>query len=144
METLLKKHSKLFSPQLGTIQGVEAKIHVPKNARPRFFKPRPISYALKDKVEQELSRLHQEGVIAPVQFSDWAAPIVPVTKSDGTIHICGVTVNAVSKLDHYPLLKIDDLFTAMSGSVLFTKLDLSHAYQQLRLSEESMQEVHSD
>ena len=73
--------------------------------------------------------------IVPVQFSDWAAPIVPVTKFDGTIRICGdnsVTVNAVSKLDQYPLPKIDDQFTAMSGGLLFTKLELSHAYQQLR------------
>lgn len=62
-------------------------------------------------MELELSRLQHEGVIAPVQFSDWAAPIVPVTKSDGSIRICGdysVTVNAVSKLDHYPLPRIEE------------------------------------
>ena len=67
-------------------------------------------------------------MIKQVQFSDWAAPIVPVTKADGTIRICGdykVTVNTVSKLDHYPLPKVNDLFTAMSGGKLFTKLDLS-------------------
>ena len=137
---LVDKYSNLFSSRLGTIQGVEAKIHVPEDSQPRFFKPRHISYALKDKVEQELSRLQHEGVITPVQFADWAAPIVPVTKSDGTIRICGdysVTVNAVSKLDQYPLPRIDDLFTAMSGGVMFSKLDLSHAYQQLRLAEDS-------
>lgn len=140
VEMIAKKYPKLFSSHLGTIQGVEAKIHVPENSQPRFFKPRHISYALKDKVEQELFRLQHEGVIAPVQFSDWAAPIVPVIKSDGTIRICGdysVTINAVSKLDQYPLPRIEDLFTAMSGGVLFTKLDLSHAYQQLCLAEDS-------
>ena len=38
---------------------------------------------------------------SPVQFSDWAAPIVPMMKPDGGVHICGdysVTVNTVSKL----------------------------------------------
>ena len=28
-------------------------------------------------------------MIEPVSFSDWAAPIVPVVKGDGTIQICG-------------------------------------------------------
>jgi hypothetical protein len=84
--------------------------------------------------------LQEAGVITPVQFSDWAAPIVPVVKGDGSIRICGdysVTVNAVSKLDSYPLPRVEDLFAAMSGGVLFTKLDLSHAYQQLLLENES-------
>ena len=140
MEKLLAKHSKLFRPELGTLQGMEAKIFVPQNAQPRFYKPRPVAYSLKSKVEQELERLQKAGVITPVQFSDWAAPIVPVVKSDGNIRICGdysVTVNAVSKVDSYPLPKVDDLFTAMSGGKLFSKLDLSHAYQQVPLTEDS-------
>ena len=61
-------------------------------------------------------------------------------KSDGSICICGdysVTVNVVSKLDNYPHIRVEDLFTAMSGGTLFTKLDLAHAYQHLCLSPES-------
>ena len=138
VQELINKHSKLFRSELGTLQGVEAKIFVPPKTQPRFYKPHPVAYAMKAKVEQELDRLQKEGVIKPIQFSDWAAPIVPVIKSNGTIHICGdysVTVNAVSKLDSYPLPKVDDLFTAMSGRKLFMKLDLSHAYQQLLLAE---------
>ena len=50
---------------------------------PRFFKPRSVSYYLKEKVEQELARLQDDGMISPVRFSDWAAPIVPVVKNDG-------------------------------------------------------------
>ena len=104
------------------------------------IKQDPFPYAMKDKVEDELQRLQTAGVISPVEFSDWAVPNVPVVKSDGKIRICGdysVTVNAVSKLDNYALPRVDDLFTAMSGGVIFSKLDLKHTYQQLRLSEES-------
>ena len=118
VQELINKHSRLFRSELGTLQGVEAKIFVPPKTQPRFYKPRPVAYAMKAKVEQELDRLQKEGVIKPIQFSDWVAPIVPVIKSDGTIRICGdysVTVNAISKLDSYPLPKVDDLFTAMSG-----------------------------
>ena len=42
------------------------------------------------KVEEELERLVSEGIIESVQFANWAAPIVPVVKSDGkSLRICG-------------------------------------------------------
>ena len=75
-----------------------------------------------------------------MQFSDWSAPIVPVIKTDGSILVCGdykVTVNAVAKPEIYPLPRVDDRFTGLSGGTLFSKLDLSHAYQQLELDKES-------
>ena len=118
IQELINKHSRLFHSELGTLKGVEAKIFVPPNTQPRFYKPRLVAYALKNKVEQELDRPQEERVITPIQFSDWAAPIVPVIKSDGTIRICGdysVTVNAVSKVDSYPLPKVNDLFTVSNG-----------------------------
>ncbi|KAF2883624.1 hypothetical protein ILUMI_22558 [Ignelater luminosus] len=37
----------------------------------------------------------------------------------------------------YPLPRIDELFTALQGRESFTKLDLSHAYNQLELSPET-------
>ena len=80
-------------------------------------------------------------IITPVSFSHWAAPIVPVViKQDGTIRLCGdykVTVNQAAKTESYPLPRIEDLFTALSGGKIFTKLDLSHAYQQVLLHEDS-------
>ena len=57
VDEMIQKHSPLYRSELGTLQGGEAKIFIPPNTQPRFFKPRPVAYALKDKVEQELSRL---------------------------------------------------------------------------------------
>ena len=131
---LISKYFHLFST---TLKGVEAKIFVAPNAQPRFYKPRPVPYALKDRVEKELERLQADGIITPVQFSDWAAPIVPVIKSDGNIRICGDYSVTVSKVDSYPLPRVEDLFTAMSGGSIYTKLDLSQAYQQLKFEETS-------
>ena len=78
----------------------------------------PVPYALRTKVEQELDRLEKSGIIEPVQFSEWAAPIVPVVKRDGAIRVCGdykLTANQASKLDTYPLPKIDVIFAQLSG-----------------------------
>ena len=65
------------------------------------------------KMEAELKRLREEGTIEPVIFSEWAAPIVPVIKQNGTVRICGdyrLTVNQSVKRNSYPLLQIEDIF----------------------------------
>ena len=48
-----------------------------------------------------------------------------------------MTVNPVSKLDRYPIPRIEDLFANLKKGKSFTTLDLSQAYQQLTLDEES-------
>ena len=61
-------------------------------------------------------------------------------KSDGTVRVCGdykLTVNKVSKLDGYPIPKLDDLYTKLAGGQTFTELDLSHAYEQMLVDENS-------
>ena len=95
---------------------------------------------MRGRVEKELERFQEEGTIEPVQFADWAAPIVPIVKDDKSIRICGdykVTVNQAAKLDNYPIPKTEDLFTTLSGGEKFTKLDMSQAYQQILLEDES-------
>ena len=141
VQGVLDRHPEVFREELGTLKDFKAKIHIDPNAKPRFCKARSVPYALRTKVEEELDRLVADGVLEAVQFSDWAAPIVPVLKSDKkTVRICGdfkLTVNQASKLDHYPIPKIEDLFAQLAGGKSFTKLDLSQAYQQLVLEEES-------
>ena len=52
-----------------------------------------------------------------------------------------LTTNKVSKLDRYPIPRIEDLFSKWSGGQCFTKLDLSQAYQQICLEEDSKKYV---
>lgn len=80
---ILSAYENVFQPGLGTLEGYEAKIFVDPEAQPHFCKARSVPYAMRAKVEEELKRLQEEDVIEPVQFADWAAPIVPVLKSDG-------------------------------------------------------------
>ena len=65
---------------------------------------------------------------------------MPILKRDGSIRICGdyrSTVNQAATKDSYPLHGIEDLFTKLSGGRRFSKLDLSHAYQQIPLGAEA-------
>ena len=85
------------------------KILIDPKATPRFCKAHPIPYVFKAKVEEELERLVGGGTLEPVQFADWAAPIVSVLKSDkASICICSdfrQTVNPASKMDRYTIPK---------------------------------------
>lgn len=142
LHSLLQKHQAVFSDQLGLLKGFEAKIHVDPSAKPVFCRARSVPYSMKLKVEEALDRLVKDEVLEPVQFASWAAPIVPIVKPDKSVRICGdfrLTVNQASKLDQYPLPRIEDLFSNLSGGKTFSKLDLSQAYQQLALSEDSKQ-----
>jgi len=106
LQEIIDKHSSVFQEKLGEVVGVTAQLNVLPNVQPCFYRPRPVPYALRDKVEKELKRLEQQKVIEAVEYSDWAALIVPILKPDGYIHICGdhkLTINKVAKTEVYPL-----------------------------------------
>ena len=118
----------LFKDELGTIHPEKAILNVKPNATPRFFKPWPVPFAIKEAIGKELDRLEEQGILKKVDSSDWAAPIVPVPKRDGRFQICGdykVTINEALTVDKYPLPKTEDLFATLANGKHFTKLDLS-------------------
>jgi len=80
-------------------------------------------------VEQKLDCLVSEGISEPVKFAGWALPIV--LKADGhSVKICD---------DFTPTDQ--RFFVRVAGRKAFTKLDLSQAYQQVPLAEESCKHV---
>ena len=53
---------------------------------------------------------------------------------------CGdlrVTINKSIQVNIYPLPWMEDIFSTLGGSTVFSKIDLSNAYLQLELTEES-------
>ena len=111
-----------------------------KDTNPRYCKARVPPYAMRDKIENELSRLESNGIIKKVDYSDWATPIVPVLKKDGSIRICGdykTTLNKQIELNRYPIPNIEEISLNLAGGDKFTELDFSHAYTQLELHPDS-------
>ena len=137
IESLLEQYSDLFQNELGKLTHFKATLKVLPEAQPRFNRPRPVPFALKEAVERELDRLEMAGVIEKTTHSDWAAPIVVVPKKNGTVRLCGdykVSVNQALVVDQYPLPKPSDLFATLAGGKWFTKLDLAQAYTQMEPS----------
>ena len=55
-------------------------------------------------------------------------------KKDRSIRICGdfkVSINRVLLDNPYPLLDTEDVFATLGGGTVFSKIDLSNAYQQM-------------
>ena len=140
VDTLKQKHQVTFADGFGKLDGAQGKLYKKENAQPKFMKARHLPYAMRPKVERELTRLQEAGIISPVKHSEWATPIVPVLKPNGSIRLCGdfkATVNPRLNIEQYPLPKIDDIFANLAGGQYFSKLDLTQAYLQLEMDEAS-------
>ena len=137
VEAVLDIYQDVFTDRLGTIYPFKAMWFVFKDAKPRFHRAQTVPFVLKSHIEEALDQLEADGVLEKDTHSDWTASIVTVPKRDGSIRVCRdykVTVNPVLEVDKYPP---EDIFTTLAGRKRFTTLDLSHAYNQLILDEES-------
>ena len=128
--------------RLGTVTAHKVTLQVNSKAAPKLHKARPVPFAIKEAVGAELDKLEYEGISKKVDHSVWADPIIAVPKKDGEFLICGdykVTVNKFLDVDQYPLPKAADLFATLLGGQVFTKIDLTQAYQKLLLDDSLQQ-----
>lgn len=66
VDGLISEYQALFEKVYGLIKQFKASIQFCEDAQPIFLKARPVPYALKEKVEQELQRLQEERIIYKV------------------------------------------------------------------------------
>ena len=128
LNEILEEYKEVFEKSIGTLKNTTVRIKMKNDAVPKFYKARPVPYAMKDRIDKELDRMVQQGIYKAVDVSEWAAPIVPVVKKDGDVRICGdykVTVNKECIRDNYPIPKTEDLFASLTGGEKFTKLERS-------------------
>ena len=79
-----------------------AKIKLKKNAE----KKQSIPFAAINKIDKELERLTQCGVLSRVDDSNWAVPVVCVKKKSGEIRVSAdfsTVLNSATEDHHYPL-----------------------------------------
>ncbi|CAH8538525.1 unnamed protein product [Schistosoma rodhaini] len=137
--TVLQRHHKVFKEGLGECTKAKAVLTLKPAVTPIFRPKRPVPYAALPVVEQEIERLQKLGVIEPVNFSEWAAPIVVVKKTNGSIRLCAdysTGLNEALETHQYPLPLPEDLFAKLNDGKLFAKLDLSEAYLQIPVADE--------
>ncbi|XP_058811223.1 uncharacterized protein K02A2.6-like [Topomyia yanbarensis] len=116
---------------------MQVKLELKQQCNPVFCPKRPVAYVMYDLVDQELDRLEQLKIITPVDFSEWAAPIVVVRKANGAIRICGdYSTGLNSALQPLPLP--EDIFAKLANCKVFSQIDLSDAFLQVEVDEQSL------
>jgi hypothetical protein len=90
----------------------------------------------------QIAELQQKGYIRP-SSSPWGAPVLFVTKKDGSMRMCidYRSLNEVTIKNKYPLPRINDLFDQLQGAKYFSKIDLRSRYHQLRIKEADIQKT---
>ena len=95
-------------------------------------------FSLREKMEGAISQMLEQGVIRPSN-SPWASPVVLVAKKDGTsrLSVDYCRLNSVTKMDTFPLPRIDDSLDLLANTAFSTTLDLVSGYWQVEMDSES-------
>ena len=148
-EKLCDQFPDLWKDELGCLKDVVLDVKFKDSAKPKFFKPRSVAYAMQSALNSEIDSGISKGVWKPVQFNDYGTPVVPVRKqpaADGSrgIRVCGdysVFINEQLETHRQPMPLPEDLMRKLGGGYFFSKIDLKEAYNQIQLSPESQQRL---
>ncbi|GJQ96086.1 putative reverse transcriptase domain-containing protein [Tanacetum coccineum] len=118
---------------------VEFQIDLVPGVAPVARAPYRLSPSELQELSTQLQELSDKGFIRPSSLP-WGAPVLFVKKKDESFQMC-IDYRELNKLtvkNRYPLLRIDDLFDQLQWSRVYSKIDLSSGYHQLRVREEDI------
>ena len=140
MEDMLERNKEVFSvndSDIGNIPDFEMPIHLVDD-KPVTAAYRKIPPHLYSEVKNYIDDLVSNGWVRE-SSSSYSSPIVCVRKKDGTMRMCVDyrALNAKTVPDSQPIPRIQDILDSLGGSKWFSTLDMSKAYHQGYISEES-------
>ena len=98
-----------------------------------IYAPRNVPIPLRPKVQEELNRMEEIGVIQKVsQPTPWCAGMVMVPKKSGSIRICVdlKPLNDSVLREVYPIPKVDDILAQLAGAKVFSKFRVCNVKNQ--------------
>ena len=137
LSSLCEKYASIFTDKPPKAKVEPYKI-IRTDNNPVRSRPYSIPHRLKDKVEAEVRSMERDGYLEPAE-SPYSSPMVVVRKPDGSIRICGDyrKLNAHIQFDAEPMADQHDIFSRLSNSRVFSKMDLAKGFYQLPLDRES-------
>nr|GEU81633.1 hypothetical protein [Tanacetum cinerariifolium] len=126
-------------PGLAHARQVEFQINLVPGVAPVARAPYQLAPAEMQELSTQLQEFSDKGFIRP-SSSPWGAPVMFVEKKDRSFQMC-IEYRELNKLfvkNRYPLPRINDLFDQFQGPRVYSKIDLSSGYHQLRVREEDI------
>ena len=125
-------------PSLGKVVTITTSLHITMDGPPVYTPCRKLHGENKVQVEEQLRQWEAEKAIERCD-SNWVSQIRAVMKPDGSWRVCGDfrRLNAMTKLDRYPLPALTTFNECLAGCSVFSKLDLRQAFQQVHVDEAS-------
>ena len=144
LKIFLETYSQIFSTSstdVGLIREGKHEINT-QGSKPIHCMPRRVPMHLEDKVEKLIDKLRQTKVIEEAN-SPWNFPIVVVPKKNGEIRLCVDyrKLNAITARPIFPIPASKELFDSLAGNVIFSSLDLSMGYHQLKMNKNDIEKT---
>ena len=116
-------------------------LHIVTEGPPVYTSCRKLHGEKKAQVEEQLRQWKRYSIIQRCELN-WASPIHAVKKSDDYC-VCGYfrRLNAITKLDKYPLPALSTFNEQLAGCTVFSKVDLKQAFQQVCVDESSQEKT---
>ena len=136
---VVKKNLDAFAATPTDLGRTSVVVHTIKTgeAKPFRHKLRPIPFARRQFLEQEVEKLLAIGAISPADpgACPYASRTVIAPKKDGTLRMCVDyrDVNAQTEKDSYPLPRIDQVWPTLANARYFASLDLLMGYHQVEV-----------
>eukprot|EP00253_Pinus_taeda_P024315 PITA_24315 len=94
-------------------------------------------------IENEVKRMYDAQIIAPIKYSDWVSNLVTTRKKTGEIRFCVDfrNLNKVSLKDNYPLQKMDHILERVVGSSRISFIDRFSGYNQILVQPEDQEKT---
>ena len=131
LKTLVAEFSDIFALDMSELALTDLVSHTLNTGdNPPIWQPvRRTPFALHEKMEELIQNMMSQGVLQH-SSSPWASPVVLVEKRDGSYCFCVDyrRLNAVTKMDIFPLPCVDDTLDMLSQTRYFSTLDLAAGY----------------
>jgi len=138
LKNLLNKYADIFSRTPNNIGRTHLTKHTidTGNAQPIRQRPYRVSALERNEIRCQCDDMLANDIIE-FSHSPWASPVVLIKKPDNTFRFCCDfrKLNAVTKKDCYPLMRIDEALDRLKGTTRFSMMDCNQAFYQVEVDE---------
>ena len=144
LDLLLREYKDIFAitpAELGRTNVVKHHIDVGTHP-PICLHPYRVPESQKQIITEHIDDMLDRDIIQ-LSTSPWAAPVVLVEKPNGSKRFCVDyrKLNAVTKKDSFPLPLIQESIDALSGTQIFSTIDVLSGYWQVEMDEQSRRKL---